>query len=193
MKLCAGRVGQLLNYEQIANETGVSGKVIKSWISVLEASYIIHLLPPWFENIKKRIVKSPKLYFYDTGLASYLLGVEDISHIESHPLRGSLFENMVINEYLKFRFNRGMPNNAYFYRDNHQNEIDLMIKSGNNYSLVEIKSAQTYHTNFREKVDWLERNLPNAKTKKYVVYDGENEWINEDIKIVNFRNFISNI
>lgn len=193
IRLCAGRTGQLLKPEQLAGETGVSSSTIKSWISVLEASYILYLLPPWYENIKKRIVKSQKLYFHDIGLASYLLGIEDISHIETHPLRGALFENMVINEYLKYRFNHGLTNNAFFYRDNHQNEIDLVIKSGNNYTLVEIKSAQTYHTNFRKKLDWLEKMLPDSSTKKVVVYDGEQEWNNKELSVVNFRNFISNL
>ena len=158
IRLCAGRAGQLLNFEQLANETGVSAKTIKSWISVLEASYIIYLLPPYFENIKKRVTKSHKLYFYDVGLASYLLGIEKQSHIENHPLRGSLFENMIISEYLKYRFNKGLSNNAFFYRDNHQNEVDLIVKNGNNYILAEIKSAKTYHNSFRKKLDWLKIN-----------------------------------
>ncbi len=192
IRLCAGRVGQLLNFEQLANETGVSAKTIKSWISVLEASYIIYLLPPYFKNLKKRVVKSHKLYFYDVGLASYLLGIEKQSHIENHPLKGFLFENMLISEYLKYRFNKGLANNAFFYRDNHQNEVDLLFKNGNKYILTEIKSAKTYHNSFRKKLDWLENKL-NSKVKKIVVYDGDTELSNEDITICNFRNFIKNI
>jgi predicted AAA+ superfamily ATPase len=193
MRLCAGRIGQLLNYEQLANETGVSSKTIKSWISVLEASYIIFLLPPYFENINKRVVKSHKLYFTDVGLASYLLGIEEKSHITYHPLRGALFENMVVCEYLKTRYNNGLNLNAYFYRDNHQNEVDLVIKSGNNYTLVEIKSSQTFHNRFFEKIDWLENTLKVEQVRKIVVYDGEQEWKNESKLIVNFRNFIREI
>ncbi len=190
MHLCAGRTGQLLNFEQLANETGVSSVTIKSWFSVLEASYIVYLLPPYFENIKKRITKSPKLYFYDVGLVSYLLGIEEISHVGNHPLRGALFENMVINEYLKFRLNKGMESNAFLYRDNHQNEVDLLTKVGSNFTLVEIKSSLTYHPDFRKKLDWLEKVLPSNNVKKIVVYDGEQEWKDESISIVNFRNFI---
>jgi predicted AAA+ superfamily ATPase len=193
IQLCAGRIGQLFNMEQLANETGISNNTVKSWISVLEASHLVFLLQPWYENINKRIVKSPKLYFNDVGLASYLLGIEEVVHIQSHPLRGVLFENLVIIEYLKYRFNKGLGNNAFFYRDNHQNEIDLVFKSGISYTLVEIKSAQTYHSNFRAKLDWFAKLLPNAPTKKVVVYDGEQEWKNEEISIVNWRNFIDSI
>lgn len=192
IRLCAGRVGQLLNFEQLANETGVSAKTIKSWISVLEASFIIYLLPPYFENLKKRVTKSKKLYFYDIGLASYLLGIEEQSHIENHPLRGSLFENLVISEYLKYRFNKGLSNNAFFYRDNHQNEVDLLIKSGEKYILTEIKSSKTYHNSFRNKLDWLE-DILHDKVQKIIVYDGDTELNNDDITICNFRNFIKNI
>jgi predicted AAA+ superfamily ATPase len=189
MKLCSGRVGQLLNYDQLASETGVSNKVIKTWISVLEASYIIHLLPPYFENIKKRVIKSPKLYFYDVGFAAYLLNIEKVSHIESHPLRGQLFENMVINEYLKYRFNIGMDANAFFYRDNHKNEVDLFVQSGNNIDLFEIKSAATYHSGFRKNIDWLEKQIEQRKVRKSIIYDGEKEWKTDELEINNFRSF----
>jgi len=192
IKIIAGRVGQLINYNQLANEVGASAKTIKIWISVLEASYLIYLLPPYFENINKRIVKAHKLYFYDVGLASYLLGIEAVNHIENHPLRGALFENMVISEYLKYRFNNGLSSNAFFYRDNHQNEVDLMLKQGNTQTLVEIKSSRTFHNSFRNKLDWLEGNLPGYEVRKIVVYDGAQEWQSENIKILNFRNFIKN-
>ncbi len=191
IRLCAGRTGQLLNLEQLAGDTGASSTTIKSWISVLEASYILYLLPPYYANIKKRIVKSHKLYFYDVGLAAYLLGIENMLQIETHPLRGALFENMVINEYIKYRFNHGMTSNAFFYRDNHQNEIDLVIGSGNNFILVEIKSAQTYNPAFRKKLDWFEKTISKGKTTKIVVYDGEQEWQNERFSVLNFRSFIS--
>ena len=193
IRLCAGRVGQLLNYEQLANETGVSAKTIKSWISVLEASYLLFLLPPYFENINKRVLKSHKLYFYDVGLASYLIGIEELSHIKNHPLRGALFENMVVCEYMKHRFNKGMNSNAFYYRDSHQNEVDLVIRSGNNFTLVEIKSAQTYHTSFTKSIDNLENQLSTHQVKKMVIYDGEREWKNGNSLILNYKNFISEI
>jgi len=193
IRLCAGRVGQILNYEHLANETGVSAKTVKTWISALEASYLIFLLPPYFENINKRVLKSHKLYFNDVGFASYLLGIEEVSHITHHPLRGALFENMVVCEYMKYRFNKGMNSNVFYYRDNHQNEVDLVIKSGNNFTLAEIKSAQTYHTNFTKSIDKLEDQLGSVKIKKMVIYDGDKEWKNENNLILNYKNFINEI
>jgi uncharacterized protein len=193
IKLCAGRIGQLINYDQLAGEVGVSGKVIKTWLSVLEASHIIYLLPPFYKNIKKRLIKTPKLYFNDTGLAAYLLGVENISHIENHPLRGHLFENMVINEYLKYRFNSGKENNSFFYRDNHKNEVDLIIEPGNRFISAEIKSAQTYHSHFKNTSEWLAKQLVPHKVSGFIVYDGQQEWENDDLYVVNFRNFIKKI
>ena len=188
ISLCAGRIGQLLNYSELANETGVSVKTVQEWISVLEASYLIYLLPPYFANINKRIVKAPKLYFYDVGLAAYLLGIENVSHIKNHPLRGALFENMVVSEYFKHRFNQGLPANAYFYRDNHKNEVDLVFQRGINYTLVEIKSAQTYHPSFTKNPEKVANYLKSGQIQKMVVYDGEQEWANDDLRIVNFRN-----
>jgi len=193
ISLCAGRTGQVLNMNQLASEVGTSMNTIKSWISVLEASYIVYLLQPYHKNINKRIIKSPKLYFYDTGLASYLLGLKNEKHIKNHPLRAALFENMVINEYLKYRFNHGLSNNAYFYRDNHQNEVDLLIESAGSYILVEIKSAKTYHDSFRKKLDWLEATLSAQNILKMVVYDGSQEWKNKDICICNNRHFIKHL
>lgn len=148
IRLCAGRISQVLNFEHLANETGTSSKTVKSWLAVLEAFYLIFLLQPFSQNLSKRIIKSPKLYFFDTGLASYLLGIEKAEHIAYHPLRGALFESMVVSEHQKKRFNTGMPSNSYFYRDNHQNEVDLLTLSGNELRLTEIKSSKTYYPSF---------------------------------------------
>lgn len=189
IRLCAGRTAQIVNYEQLANETGTSAKTIKSWITVLEASYLVFLLPPFFGNINKRIIKSPKLYFYDVGLVSYLLGIEEAGHIQYHPLRGALFENMVISEHVKIRFNKGMPPNSFFYRDNHQNETDLIIQSGNKLTLTEIKSSQTYHPSFADKLHWLGKELKSYEIEKMVLYDGAEEWQKEGLKIANYRNY----
>ncbi|MDD5571953.1 MAG: ATP-binding protein, partial [Bacteroidales bacterium] len=132
MRLCAGRIGQIFNASQLASETGVSVNTIKSWISILEASYIIYLLPPWFDNISKRLIKSPKLYFVDIGLASYLLGIENKQHIINHPLRGSLFENLILMELVKQRLNNGFDSNFYFFRDKHGNEVDIIFGNAKN-------------------------------------------------------------
>jgi predicted AAA+ superfamily ATPase len=148
MRLCAGRTGQLLNMNSLAAEVGVDVKTIGSWISVLEASFIVFRLVPYHKNFNKRIVKMPKLYFYDTGLAVALLGVENVSQLELHPFKGSLFENLVIVDFLKRRYNKGKTNNLFFWRDNTGNEIDLLIETGIQLIPVEIKSGQTISDEF---------------------------------------------
>jgi len=148
LKLCAGRIGQLLNLQSLANDIGVSHTTVRSWLSILEASYVIFLLPPWYNNFSKRLIKSPKLYFYDVGLASYLLGIENERQVFRDPLRGNLFENLVVAEFLKYRFNRGLKSNLYFYRDGRGLEIDLIYEIGRNILPVEIKSGATISEDF---------------------------------------------
>ncbi len=143
LRLCAGRIGQLLNMSSLALEVGVDVKSISSWIGILETSFIVFRLQPYHTNFNKRIVKMSKLYFYDTGLAVALLGIENAEQLTFNPFRGSLFENMVVLDFLKRRFNAGKPNNLFFWRDNVGNEIDLLIKEGNKRIPVEIKSGQT--------------------------------------------------
>lgn len=143
IKLCAGRIGQLLNINSLANDTGISHTTARNWLRLLEASYITFLLQPFHRNISKRLVKSPKLYFYDVGLATFLLGIENEAQISRDPLRGSLFENLVIAEAMKFRFNQGRRSNLNFYRDNKGNEVDLLLVSGSDVFPIEIKSGMT--------------------------------------------------
>ena len=143
VRLCAGRTGQLLNMNSLAIETGVDNKTIASWLSVLETSFIVFRLQPYHKNYNKRIVKMPKLYFYDTGLASALLGIENKEQLSLHPFRGALFENMVVLEFLKNRFNHGKTNNLFFWRDNVGTEIDLLIEYTERLVPIEIKSGQT--------------------------------------------------
>ncbi|MEM9723434.1 MAG: DUF4143 domain-containing protein [Bacteroidota bacterium] len=148
LALAAGRVGQLLNYSNLANEVGVDHKTIQSWLGVLQASYIIHLLPPYFNSFNKRLIKTPKLYFYDTGLLCYLLRISSEADIIQHPYRGAIFENFIINELLKNRFNQGKQSNLYFWRDQSQNEIDVIKDEGRTITPIEIKSGQTIRTDF---------------------------------------------
>ena len=148
LRLCAGRIGQLFNMSNLAIEVGVDVKTISSWIGILETSFIVFRLQPYHANFNKRIVKMPKLYFYDTGLAVALLGVENAEQLKLHPFRGSLFENMVVINFLKKRYNSGKSNNLFFWRDNVGNEIDLIIESGQKLFPVEIKSGQTITTEF---------------------------------------------
>ena len=143
IRLCAGRTGQLLNLSSLATECGITHNTVKAWISVLEASYLVFLLRPHHENFNKRLVKMPKLYFYDTGLVSWLLGIRSAEQMVTHPLRGSIFETMVISELVKSRMNRGERPDFHFWRDSNGNEIDLIVEQGTGLIPVEIKSGKT--------------------------------------------------
>jgi len=143
LSLCAGRVGQPINYSNLSIELGVDGKTVQSWIGILQASYILFLLPPFFKNFNKRIVKSPKLYFYDTGLACHLLRIPHATSMNQHPYRGALFENWVITEFQKQKLNKGQRPNLYFWRDSAGHEIDLLEDQGTELLPIEIKSGKT--------------------------------------------------
>ena len=143
VRLCAGRIGQLLNLQSLGNDVGISHTTARSWLTLLEASYVVFLLPPWHVNLGKRQIKTPKLYFHDVGLASYLLGAEAVQHISRHPLRGNLFENLVVGEALKYRYNRGKRSNLFFWRDAKGNEVDLVVDNGADVLPVEVKAGAT--------------------------------------------------
>jgi len=143
IRMCAARVGQLLNLSSLANDCGITHNTAKAWISVLEASYIIFLLLPHYRNYNKRLVKTPKLYFYDSGFAAWLLGIRDVDQLSIHALRGSLFESWVISELVKGRYNRGFESNLYFWRDSTGNEVDVIVEHGDRLLPIEIKSGQT--------------------------------------------------
>lgn len=149
VRLCAGRVGQLLNLQSLGNDVGISHTTARNWLTLLEASYIVFLLQPWHTNVSKRQIKSPKLYFYDVGLAAWLLGAENETHINRHPLKGNLFENLIVIEALKYRYNRGKRSNLYFWRDAKGNEVDLLLEQGPDITAVEIKAGATISN------DWL--------------------------------------
>lgn len=171
LRLCAGRIGQLLNMSSLAVEVGVDVKSISSWIGILETSFIVFRLQPYHSNFNKRIVKMPKLYFYDTGLAVALLGIENAGQINSHPLRGSLFENMVVVDFLKRRYNSGKSNNLFFWRDNVGNEIDLIIENGQKLLPIEIKSGQTISNEFFKGINFW--NKMTQTEGGIVVYGGD--------------------
>ena len=148
VRLCAGRIGQIVNMQSLANDTGVSHTTVQEWLSLLEASYIIFLLKPWYRNISKRLIKSPKIYFYDVGLAAYLLGMESEIHVTRDPLRGNLFENLALMEVVKHRFNRGRKNVVTFYRDSRGNEVDMILESGHDLFPLEVKAGATIAEDF---------------------------------------------
>lgn len=148
LRMCAARTGQLLNLSSLASDCGITHNTAKAWLSVLEASYIIFLLHPHFRNFNKRLTKTPKLYFYDTGLVCWLLGIRDESQLATHAMRGALFETWVIAELMKGRFNRGLPANIYFWRDSTGNEIDILVDQGELLSPIEVKAGKTIAADF---------------------------------------------
>ncbi len=148
VRLCAGRVGQLVNLSSLGNDAGVSQSTAQAWMDLLQTSYIVHLLPPWFTNTSKRLVKSPKLYFYDVGLAAWLLGLRSAEQVARDPLWGSLFENFIVMEALKDKFNQGDNAPLYFYRDASGNEIDLLVPAGGKFRALEIKAGATVNPDY---------------------------------------------
>jgi predicted AAA+ superfamily ATPase len=186
--LCAGRVGQQINYASLATEVGVNATTIQTWLDVLQTNYLIYFLKPYFNNFNKRIVKAPKLYFTDTGLASWLLSIQSPSEIEKVSLyKGALFENFVINEMLKNRFNAGKKNNLYYFKDSNGNEIDLIVDNGKELLAVEIKSAKTLATDFFKGLDYWKK--ISGYSKGYLIYNGIEEFkYSNGNHVLNWRN-----
>ncbi len=171
MRLLAGRVGQILNLSSLSNDVGVSSTTLKEWLSVLEASHTIFRLNPYFENFGKRIIKSPKIYFTDVGLASYLLGIESPALATRDPLIGNLFENMVVIEALKARLNAGKEPELYFYRDNKGNEVDLLFRQNRQLIPIEIKSAMTFNPEFAKGIAQFQK-IASSAQKGHIIYAG---------------------
>lgn len=183
IRLCAGRVGQLLNLSSLGSDAGVSHTTVREWLSVLEAGYIIFQLQPYHSNVHKRLVKSPKLYFYDVGLASYLLGIESAKQIATHPLRGFLFENAVVVEALKHSFNRGREPRMSFFRDARGLECDLFYETGQGIGAFEAKSGATVAADFFASLDRVAQRIPRV-TKKVVVYGGAQRQQRRDCEVI---------
>lgn len=185
IKLLAGRVGQVINYHSMAGDVGVDAKTIKHWLSILEASFVVFKLPPYFENFGKRVIKSPKYYCMDTGLLCYLLDIEKPEQVTRDPLVGSLFENLVVLEALKARYHRGLSPNLYFFRDSHGNEIDLLHKSGSDLKAMEIKSSSTYHSSFKKGLLHFSEKTA-ALSKSSIIYNGEAMAFSDGIEALHF-------
>ena len=188
MQLCATRVGSEFIAANIGNELGISYHTVQSWLLVLEASYVIFRLQPYFENFGKRIIKSPKLYFTDVGLASYLLGIENTEQISRDPLKGSLFENLVILDFYKQLLNQGREARIYFYRDRSQHEVDLIWQYGRDLIPIEIKYGQTYRKEFVKNLAYFQTVAENRVHLGYVVYAGESSKQREVLwRFINYR------
>jgi predicted AAA+ superfamily ATPase len=187
IRICAGRIGQIFNQELIGGEVGISSATVKEWISVLEASFVIFRLQPYFENFGKRIIKSPKIYFTDVGLAAYLLGIEDVTQMSYNPSRGHLFENLIILELMKYRFNKGLDSNLYYFRDSHQHEVDLIFKTGSLLVPIEIKSGQTYNAEFLTKLHAFQHLAKDRAPQAYLIYAGELQQKIQSVHLLNYK------
>lgn len=174
LKLLAGRVGQLVDYSSLANDVGVDAKTIRNWISILEASFLLFRLPPYFENFGKRVIKSPKFYFTDVGLLSFLLGIRKPEQVTRDPLVGAIFENLVIVECLKARYNRGQLADLYFFRDSNGNEVDLVWQEGRALAAAEVKSASTFSMGLLKGLRRFRTLVPEF-ARGYLVYNGDSQ------------------
>lgn len=172
VKLCAGHIGQVFNQTALSNDTNFSQPTIKSWLSVLETSFVAFLLPPYFRNFNKRLLKTPKLYFYDTGLACSLLGIRSAADLENHPMRGPLFENFIVVEFIKQFLNQGQRPACYYWRDNTGHEIDLLIEHAGRIFPMEIKSSQTLKTEFFKTLAFFQKISGTPTEQSFVVYAG---------------------
>lgn len=182
MRLCAARVGSLFNAQEVDNEVGVDGKTITHWLSVLHASYLVTLLPRYYENIPKRLVKTPKLYFNAPELACYLLDIESPEQLDRDKMRGAIFENFVVMEAVKHRYNQGLEGGVFFYRDSNQNEVDVLLKQEGEITAIEVKSSMTYSKSFEKSLSQFDKWIQTPLVRKVVVYTGEFENTAGDIK-----------
>lgn len=186
IRLLAGRVGQVLNVSSLANDSGMSVTTLKTWIQVLEASYIVYILKPYYRNYGKRLIKAPKIYFTETGLVAYLLGIRNAEQMSSHPLVGNLFENMVVGEVLKTRLNAGRSPDLYFFRDSQGFEVDLILEEGTKLRPIEIKSSMTFSPDFSKGIERFQKLVPEA-TDGMVLYAGNDVKREKGVSYVNFE------
>lgn len=183
MRLCAGRIGQLLNLNSLASDLGIRQSTARDWFTILEASFITHRLEPYWSNLRKRLVKTPKLYFYDTGLACYLLGISDPAQLAAHPLRGALFENLVVSEVIKSHYNRGDRPNLSFFRDSNGLECDLLEERGGAITAIEIKSGATVSRDYFGPLRRVAGLVPEI-ARSMVVYGGETKQTRHSVEVV---------
>ena len=186
LKLCAGRTGQIMNLSSLGNDCGVNHNTVKSWLSVLEASYIIKLLRPYYKNFNKRLIKSPKLYFLDTGLACFLLDIHNPNQLATHPLRGALFESFIVAELLKRRFNTVQTDNLFYFRDNIGNEVDIIWDRSPQPVPVEIKSGQTISRDAFKGLDYFNK-LSGGTDSTCLIYGGDESYTRQSVRVTSWR------
>ncbi|HNY51322.1 MAG TPA: ATP-binding protein [Smithella sp.] len=188
VKMCAARTGQILNLSSLASDCGITHNTAAAWISVMEASYLIYLLRPHHRNFNKRLIKAPKLYFLDVGLAAWLLGIHTPEQLQFHAQRGALFETFVVTEFLKSRFNQGLPSNLFYWRDSKGLEVDLILENGDRLSAIEIKSGQTIAQDFFSSLKLWGKLAGQADLPSWLIYGGDKALTNENISIVPWKN-----
>jgi len=193
IRMCAARTGQLLNLSSLANDGGISHVTAREWLNVLEASYITLRLPPYHRNFGKRLVKTPKLYFVDTGLAAWLLGIHDARTLNTHAQRGALFENLVITEVIKQRFNLGQPMDLFFWRDNVGHEVDLLFESGEELQAIEIKSGATFNREWLDAIQKWRGFAGNVAREPWIIYGGSDSYQRHGAKVIAWRDLVSEV
>ncbi len=187
VRLCAGRVGNLVNFSALANDCGVSHTTASKWLSIMEASYIVFLLKPFHGSFNKRLVKTPKLFFHDTGLAAYLLGIKSAPQMETHFARGGLFECMVVSEFMKQAYNQGKEPALFFWRDKTGNEVDLLLERETGLIPIEIKSGRTPNRDYFRGIDYW-REVSGTEEKGYIIYGGEDTQKRTAGTLISWRN-----
>lgn len=191
LKMCAGRCGQLLNLTALGNDCGISHNTVKSWISLLEASFVVFRLYPYYRNFSKRLVKTPKLYFYDTGLVCHLLGLKKSQDLSTHYLRGGIFESFIISEIKKHYFNSAQVANIYFWQDKNKMEVDCIIETGEHLRAVEIKSAMTVSSDFIDNLKSWESLLPEGTPHDMrLIYAGNSVQHRKNVVVMPWDQFI---
>ncbi len=192
IRLCAGRAGQILNLTSLGSDCGISHNTAKAWLSILEASFIVHLLQPYYENFNKRIIKAPKLYFLDSGLLCYLLNIYEPEAIVHHHMKGAVFENFIFTELIKSRMHKNLPAEIYYWRDKTGNEIDFILPASKGFHLIEAKAGETIGSDFLRGMDYFRRVSKRKTTSASLVYSGKNEYTSDGINIINWRTLSQN-
>lgn len=187
LRLCAARTGQLLNVSALAGEAGISNHTARAWLSVLEASDLVFMLPPYHRNFGKRLVKSPKLYFVDTGLVCWLLGIRNSETLRLHPLRGAVFETMIVGEFMKSRLNAGMPPDLYFWRDNNGLEADLLFEVDGRLQPVEIKSGSTVTSDYIRAGQKAARFAAEEALPPWLVHGGDDAYVRNGVRVMGWQ------
>jgi len=189
MRMAASRTGQLLNLNAMAHDCGIAQPTAAAWMNVLEASFVVRRIAPYHRNFGKRLVKAPKLYFLDTGLCAWLLGITSEAALATHYARGPLFETWVVNEALKWRAIQGNGQPLYFWRDNIGNEIDLLLEEGEEQTLVEIKSGQTFQAEWLRGLGTVDRHIGGA-ARRALVYGGDESYLREGVRVIGWRDMV---